>query len=290
MAATDHPLKRLVSLFIGDFATWLLNSPVRETQPLNVELAADILATDQVFRVTLADGRALVLHIEFQGRRSHPPMPWRMLEYMPRLAVTYRLPLWSVVFYVGTGAGVDDAGRHEIQGPAAVAPLVWHYQVVHLWQMPAEDLLALDQPALLALVGQTRLDRPTVLLPAVVARLRQVPDAEARGRLLTVLLALLPQGEMVTMVEKLLEDERLLLDTPYLRRLREEGREEGQLAGRRRSIVDALTLRFAPPEATIQQVEQYVETLTDEATLERLFATAIRSASLAEVQAAMIQR
>jgi hypothetical protein len=46
MAVTDHPLKRLVSLFIDDFATWLLNCPVRETQPLNVELAADILATD----------------------------------------------------------------------------------------------------------------------------------------------------------------------------------------------------------------------------------------------------
>ena len=88
MAATDHPLKRLVSLFIDDFAAWLLNCPVRETQPLNVELPADILATDQVFRVTLADGRDLVLHIEFQGRRSHPPIPWRMLEYMPRLAVT----------------------------------------------------------------------------------------------------------------------------------------------------------------------------------------------------------
>ena len=289
MAATDHPLKRLVSLFIDDFAAWLLNCPVRETQPLNVELAADILATDQVFRVTLADGRDLVLHLEFQGRRSHLPMPWRMLEYMPRLAVTYRLPLWSVVFYVGTGAGVDDTGRHEIQGPAAVAPLVWHYQVVHLWRMLAEDLLALEQPALLALVGQTRLDHPAVLLPAVVARLRQVPDAEVRGRLLTVLLALLSQGEMVTMVEKLLEDERLLLDTPYLRRLREEGREEGQLAGRRRSIVDALTLRFAPPEATIQQVAQYVETLTDEAALERLFAAAVRSASLAEFQAAITQ-
>ena len=228
MAATDHPLKRLVSLFINDFAAWLLHSPVREARPLNVELPADILATDQVFRVTLADGRDLVLHLEFQGRRSHPPMPWRMLEYMPRLAVTYRLPLWSVVFYVGAGAGVDDTGRHEIQGPAAVAPLIWHYQVVHLWQMPAEDLLALDQPALLALVGQTRLDRPAVVLPAVVARLRQVPDAEARGRLLTALLALLPQGEMVTMVEKLLEDETLLLDTPYLRRLREEGRQEGR--------------------------------------------------------------
>jgi predicted transposase YdaD len=293
MAATDHPLKRLVSTFIGDFATWLLNSPVRGTYPLNVELPANIVVTDQVFRVTLGDGRELVLHIEFQGRRSSQPMPWRMLEYMHRLAGAYRLPMWSVVFYVGEGAGVGDTGRHAIRGPAEVAPLVWQYQVVHLWQMPAEELLLLDQPALLALVGQTRLDSPAVVLPAVVARLRQVPDPEARGRLLTALLALLPQEDIVIMVERLLEDETLLLDMPYLRRIREQGREEGReeglLAARRRSIVDALTLRFAPSAAVLQQVAQYVETLTDEAAIEQLFAAAIRSASLAEFQAAMTQ-
>ena len=87
------------------------------------------------------------------------------------------------------------------------------------------------------------------------------------------------------MVEKLLDDETLLLDTPYLRRIREEG----QLVARRRSIVDALTLRFTPPAATVQQVAQHVETLTDEAALERLFAAAIRSASLEEFQTAMTQ-
>jgi hypothetical protein len=51
--------------------------------------------------------------------------------------------------------------------------------------------------------------------------------------------------------------------------------------------VDALTLRFAPSAAVLQQVAQYVETLTDGATMERLFAAAIRSASLAKFQATM---
>ena len=88
MAATDHPLKRLVSLFIDEFAAWLLNSPVREARPLNVELPADLLTTDQVFRVTLVDGRELVLHIEFQGRRSHQLMPWRMLQRFPVACAT----------------------------------------------------------------------------------------------------------------------------------------------------------------------------------------------------------
>ena len=141
--------------------------------------------------MTLNDGRELVLHIEFQGRRSQPPMPWRMLEYMQRLAGAYRLPLWSVVFYVGAGAGVDDTGYHTISGPADIAPLAWQYQVIRLWQMSAEELLALGQPVLLALVGQTRVDQPAIILPAVVARLRGVADSELRGRLLTALLALL---------------------------------------------------------------------------------------------------
>ena len=68
MADTDSPLKQLVSAFITDFAAWLL-AEVR-SPPLNVELPAETLAADQVFQVTLADGRTLVLHIEFQGRTS----------------------------------------------------------------------------------------------------------------------------------------------------------------------------------------------------------------------------
>jgi len=75
MASTDSPLKRLVSTFITDFAAWLLKAQGQEASPLNIELPGETLAVDQVFRVMLADGREVVLHIEFQGRRSHPPMP-----------------------------------------------------------------------------------------------------------------------------------------------------------------------------------------------------------------------
>jgi predicted transposase YdaD len=289
MAATDHPLKRLVSTFITEFASWLLSTPVHIVRPLNVELPADTLLTDQVFQVTLDNGRELVLHIEFQGRRSQTPMRWRMLEYMQRLAMAYRLPLWSVVFYVGAGSGVDDTGHHTISGPADIIPLVWQYQVVRLWQMSADELLALGQPALLALVGQTRIDRPAVVLPAVVARLRAVTDAEARGRLLTDLLALLPDEEMIAMVERLLEDETGLLDTPYLRRIREEGREEGALEMRRSSIVEALTVRFAPPPEVLQQVRQSLEAHSEETALAQLFTAAIRSTSLAAFQEALEQ-
>jgi hypothetical protein len=89
------------------------------------------------------------------------------------------------------------------------------------------------------------------------------------------------------MVERLLEHDAVLLDTPYLRRIREEGREESELAMRRRAILQALELRFGPPEVVSHQVAEQLDRITDEVLLERLFAAAIRSGTAAEFQVAL---
>ena len=299
MADTDSPLKQLFSAFITDFAAWLLQADVRDAHPLNIELPAEMLAADQVFHVTLADERTLVLHIEFQGRTSHQPMEWRMLEYMTRLAYTHRLNLRSVAIYVGRGAGAGDTGHYQVNGPDGMSTLTWQYGVIRLWQMRAEELLAVGRPALLALVGQTQIETPETVLPEVVARMHSVPDTEMRGRLLAALTALIPEEEMIAMVERLIDREELLLDTPFLRRIRAEARAEGRaegraearaegaLATRRRSILDVLVVRFDPRASVYQQIERQLETITDEAQLTQLLATVIRVESVADFQAAL---
>jgi flagellar biosynthesis/type III secretory pathway protein FliH len=94
--------------------------------------------------------------------------------------------------------------------------------------MTAENLLQLEQPALTALIGLTRLQRPEAELPQALTRIRSVAAVEQRQRLLTAMVSLLPTEEVIQMAEKLLEEsESLLIDTPYLRRMRELGREEG---------------------------------------------------------------
>jgi hypothetical protein len=92
-----------------------------------------------------------------------------------------------------------------------------------------------------------------------------------------------PDGGEIAMVEGRLEQDGLLLDTPFLRRLRAEG----ALMGRRQSILDVLRLRFDPPISVYQQIERYLETVTDEAQLEKLFAVAVCDDSLADFQAAV---
>ena len=269
MAETDSLLKRLVTAFSVDFATWLLGTPVHTAVPLSSELPASTVSVDQLFRVLLATGRSLMLHLEWQGRRSHAPMPWRMAEYIPRLATTYRLDLESVVLYLGRGAGRDDTGLHQVQGLGGTPTLAWRYRVIRLWELPAETLLQGGRLAPLALVGQTRITDPTATLTAVVARMRQEAVGVQRQHLMAALLALLPEEEMVTMVERLLEDDDVLaeLDLPYLRRLQEqsrmkghteghaEGHAEGQREGEILMLLQLLQARFGPlSESVITRV------------------------------------
>ena len=115
---------------------------------------------------------------------------------MARLVHIHRLDLWSVVIYVGRGSGAGDLGHYQISAPDGTPVLTWRYRVIRLWQMSAEELLAVGRPALLALVGQTQLATPEVVLPEVVTRLRNLLDAEARDRLLAALLALIPEAEI----------------------------------------------------------------------------------------------
>ena len=172
MPQTDVPLKLLVREFALDFAAWLLgveNADVQGVQPPNIEVPAGAIRADLLFRVVLADGRTTLLHIEFQGWRSERPMPWRMLDYLSRLAQQEPGDLCSTVFYVGDGAGAGDPGEHQVRCPTGGATLAWHYQVIRLWQMRAEELLALDRPALLTLIGQTRIENPAVVPQAIEA-------------------------------------------------------------------------------------------------------------------------
>lgn len=75
MATTDHPLKVLVQQFSRDFAEWLLDTEAPSVEPVNVELTAETLRVDSLLRVVQANGDVVLLHIEFQGRRSMPEWP-----------------------------------------------------------------------------------------------------------------------------------------------------------------------------------------------------------------------
>ncbi len=288
MAETDNPLKLLVDDFPLEFATWLLKRDIIAAEPLKTELVSEPITADHISQVTLADGRTALLHIEFQGRSSDPPMPRRMLDYTARIArdsVGSPVRVCSVVMYVGQGAGASDTGDYVLEClDDADLTLHWRHRVLRLWQMPAKELLQAGHPALAAMIGQTRITEPEAVLSEAVRQIRTVPDGKQRGLLAGVLLALIEPEDLSTMVEKMVAQDNLLVDSPFLRRIRSESREEGERQGElkgvlntlRQNIVQSLATRFSLTETAQESIAARLAGISEQEQLNALFITALQ--------------
>ncbi len=192
--------------------------------------------------------------------------------------------------------------RYEILDANGAPSLAWRYEALRLWQMEAKELLALGQPALLALTGLTRLREPERVLPKVMAKVQKVEDEIQRNRILTMLTSLIDDKEVLEMVEKILDPlDEYLMEFPYQKRIRqqarEEGREEGRkkgietgieegiekgiLTGLREAILEAVALRFNPAALEYRRVNRQLEDLTKRESLQRLHAAAIQAEDMA---------
>ena len=277
MAQTDSPLKDLVESCITDFAAWLLNAEVVAVQALNVEFPGQDARVDRLFQVLLGDGRQVTLHIEFQGRGSHEPVRFRMLDYITRIVRNERdLALHSVVFYIGDSVGALDTGDHQIIGIDGQPTVHWRYQVVHLWKMKAEELIALNRPGLSALIGLTQLDNPAEVIPKVVEQIQTVRDVEVRRHLLTGLIALIDDQEIIYMIRKMVKEEGLLMNTPFLREVRADAR--------RSDVVNAIAWRYDPPLSVYRKIEETMATIADEESLMILLKATIQIEAFSDFQ------
>jgi Domain of unknown function (DUF4351) len=129
----------------------------------------------------------------------------------------------------------------------------------------------------LALLGQTPMAQPEVILPAVVTRIRSVADDALRGHILSALLALLPDEEMVSMVERLLEEDEWLLELPFQQRILAEGRRQGeaevllrQLRSRFGVLPEDVTARLNTADA--ETLLRWSERVLSASTLDAVFA------------------
>ena len=296
MAITDNPLKRLFNTFTKEIAAWLLNAEIQTVStPLNVEIAARNLSVDQVHEVTLVDQSSILLHVEFQGRSSKKPMPWRMLEYMSLISDLYRRDMHNVVLYVGKGAGAKDTGQHHIKGPLGKPVLSWSYQVIHLWKMRAEDLLSLERAELLPFLGQTQVAKPEIVFPEAIKTIK-AQSANPQTSL-DFLLALITDEEVEEMVSNLIEEDelmnQLIEESPYLNRAFERGRaveRESASALSQQFIMDTIATRFSPSLTIYRDFENKIRFLHDENLLKEVFQQALQAENVEVFKKWLLER
>lgn len=290
MSTTDSPLKEWARENIADLASWLLGIEVVAAQEENVELTADTPPrVDLVFHLHLADQRNCLFHVEFQGRRSHPPMSHRQLNHLMRFALRYDWPIVieSFVLYVEHHAGNGDTGQYQIDRLDGTPALAWNYTPIHLWRQTVESLLTIDRQGIIPLIGLTKIEQPEIILPQVVERLKAEADEAKRHLLFTKLLVLLSDEEHIAMIEKLVESDELLTNTPYLRRIRREGHEEGLIQAKQDAILQILVKRFDPHAQQYLAIESRMEQIKGLAVLDDLLTAVLDANNVDEFTAVL---
>jgi predicted transposase YdaD len=157
--------------------------------PLNVDLSTLSAATD----VALGHGDPpdLVVDLNFQASRDADTVP-RVMLYHAALHLRYRVPVHSIVVLLRPAA--DDpamSGKLHYRPRPGKGKMEFSYEVVRLWRMPVERILAggLGTLALAPLCRMPRDARLEDALPKVLEVLierldRQTSQANA-GKILT---------------------------------------------------------------------------------------------------------
>ncbi len=266
----DNLCKSLVESNPRPFVTWLLGQSVNDTNIsiLKTELSVEPIRADFV---SFLDVGNQILHLEFQTQ-ADSEMPLRMLDYYTRLYRQYRRPIRQIVLFLrATTAPAVQVDYFE------TVSTQHRYQVIRLWEVAAEELLAFPPLWPLAILAKT--SNPETLLTDVARRLETIENREERLSLTTYTYLLGGLKFRKELLKQLLREEimresvtyRDLVETSEQRgvqRGRQEGRQEGevlltlrQLSRKFGPLSDDLTQQIR--RLSIPQLESLAEALLD---------------------------
>ena len=167
----DNVCKVLAEKYPTEFVNWLLNEPQTTVKVLKAELSLEPIRADSVIFLQTADR---ILHIEFQTRTiSHPPLPFRVLDYSVRLIRQYNLPVTQVVIFLQE-TNNEIAYTEEYVNETTIH----RYRALRMWEQ--ESSMFLDNPALLPLAPLTQTNSPQALLSQVAQSVAKISDRDTR--------------------------------------------------------------------------------------------------------------
>ena len=257
----DNVCKFLAENYSRDFAQWLLGEPLSFTQLSPSELSLEPIRADALI---LLESDQIILHLEFQTDPD-PKMSFRMLDYRTR--VYRRFPkktMRQVVIYL------KETSSPLVQENAFILPNTRHeYEVLRLWEIPAEKMLGLSGLLPLANLGKTP-NRPEILRQ-VAAKIDNIEGRTEKSNLAaaTAILAGLVLSKEI--IGSLLREETMRESVIY-----QDIRESGKAQGRREEAVSLIlrllnrrlgeissTLGQQIQELSLEQLETLGEALLD---------------------------
>jgi predicted transposase YdaD len=265
----DATLKTLVTAHPRD---WLDALHVPADAPVEV-LTPDLSTVTRFADTVLRVGDRGLVHLDFQSGPDQA-LPRRMLLYNALLHHAYGVPVHTAVVLLRPGSGrTGMPGSVRYQMVPRRGRLDFRFEVVRLWQRPAEELLAGGLGVVpLAPLGKLPPGvRPPAGLAGVVERLVERITREAApdegAELLTASLVLTGLRVPKPKVGELFRGVRAMRESSGYQLILDEGREEGALREARKILLRQGRRKFGPPEPA---VEAAVQAIADLSRLERM--------------------
>ncbi len=281
----EDVMKRLIRLNPQHFVSWILKG-AQFRDALSIELKNWTRETDFLLDVIL-DGLGMLLHLEFQST-DDADMAQRLLEYNIMATREHGRKVLSCVIYLRPDKNI------------AESPLIWalpngqevlrfHFVVIKLWEIPAEDILQTGLTGLLPLLPLTKDGARHEVIEEMIIRL----IAAGQRRLLALAKAfatLLFKDETdrewlersFAMYKDIIEDSWFYQETKQLGR--EEERQQ-ELQRQRRALLTIVQKRF--PEM-VDLTKKQSDTIEDPDSLQDLIVQISLAQNIQEALQALV--
>jgi hypothetical protein len=302
----DQLLKDLLRTFFAEFLQRFFPESAAHLELgritfLEQEAAIDLgqgrrRTLDLVAEVGTREGppELVLVHVELQAR-PEPDFPERMFEYYALLRRRHRIPVLPIAVYVTGGRGTRrwERYREEVFGDVIVN---FHFRRLRLRAFKAIEVVGEGDPltcALAALMDRRGADLATMKARGLQGIAQWGLDEARQWLLVNFLETYLPlKVEEDQRYRRLLAEEEYDLarqvEMTWGDRLREQGRQEGQVLGllraKRDDLLTVLRARFEPvPEELVSRIES-IETV---ARLDSLLVRAVQATTLDDVRSAL---
>jgi hypothetical protein len=148
----DDTMKRLIRAYPQHFVSWVLKGAIFKAA-LSIELKNWTRETDFLLDV-IQNERPMLVHMEFQSREDED-MAQRLLEYNVLATREHGRPVLSCLIYLRKDSKITESPL-VWELPTGQKVLYFHFNVIKLWEITAEELIQTDLIGLLPLVPLTK--------------------------------------------------------------------------------------------------------------------------------------
>jgi predicted transposase YdaD len=279
----DSGMKRLVKINPADYVSWLVQDAIF-LEEYNPHLPNRSIDADSLLKAAYkaAPDLPFLGHIEFQTRHD-PEMAKRLWEYNVSASIKYDLPTRSFVIYLRPTNQVATT-PYQVKIPDGEEIHRFHFGVVKLWEISAEELRKTGLTGLLALLPLTKDGARPEVVETMINDLQRETEGETQRDLLSIGLTfatlVFKRKDQDWLIRRISMLEDILEESPFYQQILHRGEEKGRaealrqahqelLRTLRQMLVDAVQDRFPQEAALILMVRGQASIIEEPEVLKR---------------------